>query len=171
LDNNITLIVFTTGSSGSSGDSFTDFAQSKCDAVSSDRAGLFSRQAGLTRPSTLLSATISEEPLAPLVAMGAKQERFEDVVRWVVYATFAAEELGLTSGNVGVIPAHGEGRRLLGYTPGLGQKLGLGNDWAFQVIARVGNYQEIYERNLAGLPRGKNTLPGAGGLLFSPPFQ
>jgi general L-amino acid transport system substrate-binding protein len=171
LDHNITIIAFTAESAGSSGDLFTDFEQSKCDAISSDRAGLFSRQPGVTRPSTLMSATISEEPLAPVVAMGAKRERFAHVVRWVVYATFAAEELGLNSGNVGVIPANAEGRRLLGYTPGLGEKLGLGNDWAFQVIAHVGNYQEIYERNLSGLPRGKNTLPSAGGLLFSPPFQ
>lgn len=171
LAHGITYVPFFAGAPGSSGDVFIDFDQGRCDVVTSDRSSLLSRQTGFARPSTLMNTSISREPLAPVLGTGTSRTRFDTVVRWVVYATFAAEELGIESGNAGVIPASGEGRRLLGYTPGLGPRLGLADDWAFQVIARVGNYRQIFERNLPGVPRGVNALPSAGGLLFAPPFQ
>jgi general L-amino acid transport system substrate-binding protein len=171
LAHGITYVAFFSGGPGSSSDVFIDFDQGRCDVVTSDRSALLSRQTGFARPSTLLNTNISREPLAPVLGTGTSRTRFDTVVRWVVYATFAAEELGIDSGNVGAVPPSGEGRRLLGYTPGLGARLGLADDWALQVIARVGNYRQIYERNLPGVPRGLNALPAAGGLLFAPPFQ
>ena len=167
----ISYVPFFSGSTGSSGDVFTDFDQGRCDVVTSDRSALLSRQTGFARPSTLLNTNISREPLAPVLGTGTGRTRFDTAVRWVIYATFAAEELGIESGNVTVVPASGEGRRLLGYTPGLGATLGLANDWAYKAIARVGNYRQIYERNLPGVPRGLNALPAAGGILYAPPFQ
>ena len=91
----------------------------------------------------------------------------------------AAEELGVTSANVDEMRASStnpEVKRLLGVGDDLGQKLGLKADWAYQIVKQVGNYSEIYERNMGestplGLPRGLNSLWRDGGLLFSPPFR
>jgi general L-amino acid transport system substrate-binding protein len=125
--------------------------------------------------STVFSKTISEEPLAPAVRMESKSERFEDVVRWVIYATFLAEERGINTGNVvskrnNPSSLNSEEKRLLGVEGDLGEKLGLDNDWAFDVIRLVGSHEDIYQRNFSGLPLGNNQPP-PNGLMFSPPFN
>src|SRR3546814_16686577 len=101
------------------------------------------------------------------------------VVRWTLAALVAAEELGVTSENVEEQKAnsqHPEVRRLLGVDEDLGQKLGLSADWALQAIKQVGNYGEIFARNLGqgtplGLPRGLNMLWNDGGLMHAPAFS
>jgi general L-amino acid transport system substrate-binding protein len=124
----------------------------------------------------ILDAVMSKEPLAPVVATGDNQ--WGDIVRWVVYATIEAEELGISSENLeasrgGTNPAI---QRLLGETGELGSMLGLSNTFAADVIAAVGNYGEIYYRAFGpgtplALPRGLNDLWTNGGLMYSPPFR
>jgi general L-amino acid transport system substrate-binding protein len=100
-------------------------------------------------------------------------------VRWVGFAAIAGEELGLTSANIDEqtkTSANPEVKRFLGASDDLGQKLGLPRDWAYNVIKKVGNYGEIFDRNLGAkspmaLGRGLNSLWQDGGLMISPPFR
>ena len=151
----------------------------RCDAWSNDRGGLAARGLGLKdrNANMLLPETISKEPIGPMVRMG--DGAWTHLVRWAMAALIAAEELGVTSANVDEMRASStnpEVKRLLGVGDDLGQKLGLKADWAYQIVKQVGNYGEIYERNMGestplGLPRGLNSLWRDGGLLFSPPFR
>jgi len=156
------------------------YAEGRCDAVTSDKSQLSSVAKGvLPDPDAhvILDITLSKEPLGPLVRHG--DDQWFDIVKWTVYATFAAEEYGITSENVedeATNNQNPEVRRLLGLEGELGAKLGLSNDFAFNVISQVGNYAEIYERNLGEgtptfIPRGLNSLYTEQGLLYSPPFR
>ncbi|MFI4996972.1 MAG: amino acid ABC transporter substrate-binding protein [Hyphomicrobiales bacterium] len=151
----------------------------RCDAWSNDRGGLAARGLGLKDRSAhmLLPETISKEPIGPMVRMG--DGAWSHVVRWTMAALIAAEELGVTSANVEEMhasSANPEVKRLLGVGDDLGQKLGLSADWSYRIVKQVGNYGEIYERNVGektplGLSRGLNALWRDGGLIFSPPFR
>jgi len=150
------------------------YEQGRCDAVTSDKSQLAGRRAIMADPEAhvILDETISKEPLAPVVRHG--DDRWYDVVSWVVYATFFAEEKGITSENVATFESPDpDVQRFLGKTGGLGAMLGLSNDWAVKVIQAVGNYGEIFERNLGplGLPRGLNRQWTDGGLLYAMPFR
>lgn len=156
---------------------FEAFTAGSCQAVTSDRSQLASRQA--TSPQgnewVLFDENFSKEPLAPVYKAGDAQ--WGDVVRWVVFATIIAEEYGITSENVEMMAASGnlapEARRLLGVEGELHTFLGLDKNWAINVIKAVGNYAEIYERNLGklGVERGPNKLWTDGGLLYAPPYR
>ena len=153
---------------------YNSYEQGRCDAVTSDKSQLSSRRAIMTRPAdhVILDATISKEPLGPLTAHGDNQ--WNDVVSWVVYATFFAEEYGLTKANVGTSTStNPEIQRFLGSSGNLGSLLGLSARWARDVVSAVGNYNEIFQRNLTplGLPRGVNSLWTNGGLLYPIPFR
>ena len=124
----------------------------------------------------LLTDQISKEPLAPLVRNDDR--RFLQIVRWTIYVLFTAEELKLTSGNVAAMRQSEDPdiRRLLGIMPGIGSALGLDEKWADRTIQQVGNYAQIYERNLGQasairLDRGLNRLWTDGGLLYAPPLR
>ncbi|HZW03949.1 MAG TPA: amino acid ABC transporter substrate-binding protein, partial [Anaerolineaceae bacterium] len=156
------------------------YAEGRCDAVTSDKSQLSSVARGvLPDPDAhiILDATLSKEPLGPAVRHG--DDQWFDIVRWTVYATIAAEEYGITSENVMEMVNTSENpevRRLLGVEGELGSRLGLSNDFAVNVISSVGNYGEIYERNLGEesptfIPRGLNSQYTEGGLLYSPPFR
>src|SRR5439155_27204454 len=100
------------------------------------------------------------------------------ILRWTIFAMIDAEASGVTSANVAEMTRSGDSdvRRLLGVTPGNGKALGLDERWAYNVIKTVGNYGEIYERNVGmkspiKLPRGLNALSSAGGLMFAPPLR
>ncbi len=98
----------------------------------------------------ILDVTISKEPLGPVTRHGDNQ--WHDIVTWVVFATFFAEEYGITQANVGSFESgNPEVNRFLGKEGGLGAMLGLDDDWAVRVIQAVGNYAEIFERNLSPL--------------------
>ncbi|HXF84326.1 MAG TPA: amino acid ABC transporter substrate-binding protein [Anaerolineales bacterium] len=155
---------------------FQAYDQGRCDAITSDRSQLATQgQAVLTNFSdhVILDLVMSKEPLAPAVVQG--DDKWADVVRWVVYGMIQAEELGITSQNVDSFLTSEDPvvRRLLGVEGELGSKLGLTNDFVYRVIKLVGNYGEVYERNLApfGLTRGLNDLWTNGGLMYSPPFR
>ena len=155
------------------------FAQGRCDGYTTDKSALVSQMTILPNPedAMILAETMSKEPLAPLVRHG--DDQWYDIVKWVVFGTFNAEELGITSANVEEMAATSEDpviRNLLGAEGDLGQGLGLSNDFMVEVIKQVGNYGEIYDRNLGpdtpfDLPRGLNAQYTDGGLIYSPPFR
>jgi general L-amino acid transport system substrate-binding protein len=156
------------------------YAEGRCDAATSDKSQLSSVAKGLLpdpENHVILDITLSKEPLGPVVRHG--DDQWFDIVKWVIFATFAAEEYGVSSANVDEIRDSTENpeiRRLLGLEGDLGLKLGLTNDFAYNVIKNVGNYAEIYDRNLGEgtptyIPRGLNSMYKDGGLLYSPPFR
>jgi general L-amino acid transport system substrate-binding protein len=157
-------------------EAFQAYEDGRCDAVTSDRSQLATQgQAVLSNfeDHVILDVVMSKEPLAPAVAQG--DEKWADVMRWVIYGMIQAEELGITSQNVDEFLTSEDPvvRRLLGVEGELGSKLGLSNDFIYRAIKLVGNYGEVFERHLAdfGLERGQNALWTEGGLIYSPPFR
>ncbi|WP_448192794.1 amino acid ABC transporter substrate-binding protein [Azospirillum sp. sgz301742] len=159
------------------------FFNHHCDLFTNDRISLFAQRL-LNAPSpadyVIFPEVISKEPLA--VAVKADDRAWADLVRWVVHALVLAEEKGVTAALAAsaatAVPADGadpEMRRLLGLTPGLGEGLGLDDQWARRAIGQVGNYGEIFERHLGAgsrlkIDRGPNALWSKGGLLYAPPL-
>jgi general L-amino acid transport system substrate-binding protein len=149
----------------------------RCTAYSGDVSDLGAIRTRLPAGAyDILPDTISKEPLAPLVR--ADDVRLFNVLRWTVAALIRAEELGITSRNVDRMAEDGnpETRRLLGAIPGNGKALGLRETWAADAIRQVGNYGELFERNLGrdspiGLDRGLNRLWTGGGLMYAPPLR
>lgn len=150
----------------------------QCDGFTTDKSGLISQRILLANPAdhVILEETMSKEPLGPLVRHG--DNNWGDIVRWTVFCTFQAEELGVTSANVDSLLSSENPfiQNLLGVTGDLGQMMGLSNDFCYQVIKQVGNYGEIYDRNLGpntpfNVPRGLNEQWTNGGLIYSAPFR
>lgn len=147
----------------------------RCDVYTTDRSGLAAQRTKLKNPDehVVLPEIISKEPLGPVVRQG--DDKFFNIAKWVLNALITAEELGVTSKNADAMmkSKNPEIRRLLGVEGDLGSKLGLPKDWAAKAIKAVGNYAEMYERNVTpiGLARGVNRLWTKGGLLYSPPFR
>ncbi|MEM1067057.1 MAG: amino acid ABC transporter substrate-binding protein [Pseudomonadota bacterium] len=150
-----------------------------CDVYTTDASGLAATRAAFENPGdhVVLPEIVSKEPLGPLVRHGDNE--WGDIVRWTLNALVTAEELGVTSANVAEL-ANGtdnpEINRLLGTEGGLGEMIGLENDWAKNVLEVTGNYGEIFERHIGentpiGLARGLNAQWTDGGLLYSPPFR
>ena len=153
---------------------YQSYDQGRCDAVTSDKSQLLSRRQALKNPDDhiILDVTISKEPLAPVTVHG--DNKWNDVVSWVVYATFFAEEHDITKAKVKNLKSDNpEIQRFLGESGNIGEQLGLPADWAHNAIGAVGHYGEIFDRNLAplGLPRGVNKPWTEGGLLYAMPFR
>ncbi len=158
---------------------FESFTANRCDAVTSDRSQLTSIRATSKNPAdyVLFDENLSKEPLTPAYKQGDAQ--WGDVIHWAVYATIIAEENGVTSANVDdqvATPKNPEIKRLLGGEGELYKSLGFEAKWAYNAIKQVGNYGEIFERNLGektpfGLKRGLNDLWTKGGLLYAPPYR
>ena len=158
---------------------FAAYAEDRCDAVTTDKSGLISRRTVLADPSAhvILDVTMSKEPLGPMVRHG--DDQWFDIAQWTVFALFAGEEFGITSANVDDVRASAtapEVMRLLGLEGDMGLKLGLDNDWGYNIIKLVGNYEEVYNRNLGPdtatyIPRGLNSLYTDGGLIYAPPVR
>jgi general L-amino acid transport system substrate-binding protein len=154
------------------------YVSGRCDAYTTDVSGLASTRAGQPKPEdhVILPEVISKEPLGPAVRQG--DARFADIVRWVHFALLSAEELNITQANVAQA-ANGdqrpEAQRLLGKTGDLGKALGLDNAWAVNIIKAVGNYGEVFQRNLVPIGIQRARSPNAqytqGGLQYSPPFR
>ena len=154
------------------------YDQGRCDGVTTDKSQLVSYLTQLANPAdhVVLDVTMSKEPLAGAVAQGDPQ--WADAVRWVVFGVVNAEELGVNSANVQEMLASEDPnvRRLLGVEGEMGAKLGLSNDFMVTVTTAVGNYGEMYDRNLGpdtpfDLPRGLNAQWNDGGILYAPPFR
>ena len=159
---------------------YAAYAAEQCDAVTSDISQLVGRRSALPNPDehVILDNVISKEPLGPVVAQGDSQWR--DVVSWVVFGMITAEELGIDSTNVDTFLTSTDPNvvRLLGLDPEakLGQGLGLTDDFMVRVIRHVGNYGEVYDRNLGpdtplNIPRVLNALWTNGGLIYAPPIR
>ncbi len=154
------------------------YDEGRCDAYTTDASGLYSERLKMSNPDDhiVLPEIISKEPLGPSVRKDDIQ--WFQIVQWTHYALITAEELGVTQANVDEKrksdnPAI---RRLLGVEGSFGEGLGLTNDWAYRIIKHVGNYGEIFERNVGmGSPikiaRGLNALWNKGGLQYAPPIR
>lgn len=156
----------------------TNYLSGRCDVYTTDASGLAATRSALPNPSAhmILPEIISKEPLGPAVRQG--DDQWADIVRWVYNATITAEEKGITMSNVDSMSSTKdmEIKRLLGTEGNLGKELGLSKDWAYNIIKAVGNYGEIFERNIGvntaiGLERGLNALYTNGGLQYSAPFR
>jgi general L-amino acid transport system substrate-binding protein len=151
----------------------------RCDAYTTDRSGLAATRIGkAANPDdhVILPEVISKEPLAPAVRHG--DDEWFDIVKWTVYASIEAEEDGITSKNVDEKTKSDDPnvKRLLGVTPGMGKAMGLDEKWAYNLIKQVGNYGEVFDRNVGKdsplkLERGLNDLWTRGGLMYSMPVR
>jgi general L-amino acid transport system substrate-binding protein len=155
------------------------FFAGRCDVLTYDASSLYSTRAvHAPHPDDyiVLPEIISKEPQGLAVRHGYTQ--FADLVRWTLRAMIAAEEYGITSENVDEMLNSGDPaiQRILGVTPGLGEALGVDERWVYNIVKQVGNYGEVFERDLgAGSPlkidRGLNNLWTKGGLHYAPPFR
>ena len=155
------------------------FEQGRCDVLTSDVSQLAALRSQLADPSSaeILGTVISKEPLGPVVRQG--DDAWFKVVRWVMNALIQAEELGVHSDNVGKLSVTSNDPRVkkfLGKEGGLGEKLGLDSDWAANIVRQVGNYGELFEKNVGkntplALPRGVNALWNKGGLMYPNPMR
>ena len=159
------------------------YKRGDCDMYGTDRSGLASNRLSFDDPERhmILPEIISKEPLGPVVRYG--DQKWSAIVRWPVYVLFIAEEMGIDSNNIDGFVNHIDPyiQRFMGELngkdhPHLGAKLGLDAKWSYNVIKQVGNYEEIYERNVGpdtpiGLQRGLNRLYSHGGLLYAPPLK
>jgi len=150
----------------------------RCDAYTTDASGLYAERLKLGNPTEhiVLADIISKEPLGPSVRQG--DAAWGNIVRWVHYAMLNAEELGVTSKNVDemLTSSNPEIKRLLGKEGEFGNGIGLDNDWAYQIIKSVGNYGEVFDRNVGAgsrlaIDRGLNKLWTQGGLQYAPPVR
>ncbi len=161
------------------------YQEGRCDVYSTDQSGLYAERLKFTNPAdhVVLPEIISKEPLGPVVRQG--DDQWFTVVKWVHYAMVNAEELGVSSKNVDEMKASAnpEIQRILSVKVknpdgteadnDFGKGIGLGPDWAYNIIKNVGNYGEVFDRNLAQLniARGKNALWSQGGLQYAPPIR
>jgi len=154
------------------------FFAGRCDVLTSDASQLAGTRAVAPNPKdyAILPEIISKEPLAPAVRHG--DDQFRDIVDFSVQAMIAAEELGITSKNVDEMLKSNDPavQRFLGVIEGNGAALGLDEKWAYNIVKQVGNYGEVFERNVGvnttlGIERGLNALWTNGGLMYSVPFK
>jgi general L-amino acid transport system substrate-binding protein len=152
-----------------------ELSAGRCDALTADVSMLGSVRSLMKNGSDfdILKEHISKEPMAQVVRQG--DDQFFNILRWTVFALIAAEELGVTSANVAGKTASNDldVKRLLGVVPGNGRALGLDEKWAYNVIRTVGNYGEVFERNVGmkspvRFERGLNALWTDGGLMYAP---
>jgi general L-amino acid transport system substrate-binding protein len=157
---------------------FNAYQSGRCVAITADRSALVVRRTRLADPENhlVLDFVISKEPLAP--AVGDGDSKWADIIKWIINAAIEAEDLDISSANLATLTKsnNAEIRRFLGVDGSLGKDMGISNDFALRVIKHVGNYAEIYDRNLGKdspfkLPRGQNELWKNGGLMYSPPFR
>jgi general L-amino acid transport system substrate-binding protein len=154
------------------------YQEGRCDAFTTDQSGLYAERLKFPDPAAhvILPEIISKEPLGPAVRQG--DDAWFNVVKWTYYALLNSEELGVTQANVDQMKTsdNPEIKRLLGAEGDFGKGIGLENDWVVRIIKGVGNYGEIFERNVGqGSPlkiaRGKNALWSQGGLQYGPPIR
>ena len=150
----------------------------RCDAFTTDASGLYAERMRLAAPEdhVVLPEIISKEPLGAAVRQG--DDQWFNIVRWTHFAMISAEEQGVTSKNVDDMlkSTSPDTRRLLGVEGEYGKSMGLTNDWAYRIIKAVGNYGEIFDKNVGDgsklkIKRGLNALWTKGGLQYAPPIR
>ena len=162
----------------SADDTFKAYDTGRCDAFTTDSSGLYAERLKASNPDEhiVLPEIISKEPLGPAVRHGDSQ--WADIVRWTQYAMLNAEEAGITKANVDQMKTsdNPDVKRILGTEGKFGEPMGLTNDWAYRIIKLVGNYGEVFEKDVGqGSPlkiqRGVNALWSKGGLQYGPPIR
>ncbi len=156
-----------------------DYDAGRCDVYTTDQSGLYAQRIKLKNPDAhfVLPEIISKEPLGPVVRQG--DDEWFNIVRWSLFAMVNAEELGVTSSNAAGLAkttADPQIRRLLGVEGKMGAHLKLDAAWAARIIGQVGNYGEIFDRNLGPattlkISRGINQLWSKGGVMYAPPIR
>ena len=154
------------------------FDSGRCDVLTSDQSQLYAVRIRLAKPDSamVLPEVISKEPLGPVVRQG--DDQWFNIVKWSLFTMVNGEELGVTSANISASLNSKDPnvRRLLGLEGPKGNGLGLDDDWSRRILEQVGNYEEVFERNVGtGSPlkieRGLNALWNDGGILYAPPFR
>jgi general L-amino acid transport system substrate-binding protein len=154
------------------------YQSGRCDVYTTDQSGLYSIRVQQPKPEdhVILPEIISKEPLGPSVRQG--DDQWLTIVKWVHFALLDAEEAGITQANVGemVNSTNPDIKRLLGKDGELGKAIGVSNDYVANIIKAVGNYGEIFERNVGSgsrlkIARGLNNLWSRGGIQYAPPMR
>ena len=150
----------------------------RCDSYTNDRSQLFGLKQKLKKPDDhiILSEIISKEPLGPFININDKN--FEDIVRWTLFVMLEAEEQNINSKNIDTFKNSDNPivKRLLNIDTNTHIPLNINNDWSYNIIKQIGNYEEVFERNLGSesplkLNRGINKLWNKGGIMYSPPLK
>lgn len=154
------------------------YADGKCDVLTTDVSQLYALRLKLAKPAdyVVLPDVISKEPLGPVVRQG--DDNWLNIVKWSFYAMLNAEELGISQATLdqAMQSEKPDVKRFLGSDGAYGEKLGLTKDWAARIVKSVGNYGEVFERNIGaqsklGIPRGINQLWSTGGIQYAPPIR
>jgi general L-amino acid transport system substrate-binding protein len=157
---------------------FKAYEAGECNVLTSDISQLYALRLKMDKPAdhVILADVISKEPLAPVVRQ--KDDEWLLIVKWTLFAMIDAEELGISSKNIdeALKSKKPEVMRFVGNDGDFGADIGLSADWAVRIIRHVGNYGEVYDRNVGngsplGIPRGLNQLWNAGGILYAPPIR
>src|SRR5471030_279367 len=151
----------------------------RCDVLTTDQSGLYAQRIKMAHPDefVVLPEVISKEPLGPLVRKG--DDEWFSIVKWTLFAMLNAEEMGITSQNVeeqAKSTTNPDVARLLGADGDYGKDLKLRKDWVVQIVKQVGNYSEVFERNIGQgsvlkIKRGLNALWSNGGIQYAPPVR
>ena len=163
---------------GTADETVKAYESGRCDVFTSDVSQLYALRLRLTKPGehVILPDVISKEPLAPVVRQ--RDDEWLLIVKWTIYAMLNAEELGVTSQNIDAAlkSKKPDVMRLVGTEGAYGEEIDLSKDWAARIIRHVGNYGEVYDRNVGEgsklkIPRGLNQLWSAGGIQYAPPIR
>ncbi len=150
----------------------------RCDVFTSDISQLYAERLKLSNPADhgVLPEVISKEPLGPMVRHG--DDQWFDLVKWTLFAMINAEELGVTQKNVDEMAKsdNPELKRVFGTDGNFGEQLGVTKDWVSRIVKAVGNYGELFDRNVGvgsklGIARGLNKLWNKGGIQYAPPIR
>jgi general L-amino acid transport system substrate-binding protein len=160
------------------GEAEKDYDSGRCDVLTTDASALHSERLKMAAPGdhVILPDVISKEPLGPVVRQG--DEKWLNIVKWTHFAMVNAEELGVSSATIddALKSDKPDVKRLVGTEGNFGEQLGLTKDWVVRILKHVGNYSEVYERNVGvksrlGIPRGLNQLWTRGGIMYAPPLR
>lgn len=163
---------------GTADETLQAYNDRRCEVLTSDVSQLYAERLKLTAPDShiILPEVISKEPLGPAVRQG--DDPWLNLIKWILYALINAEELGVKSTAIddAIKSPNPHIRRLLGADGDFGAQIGLTNDWAARAVRAVGNYGEVYERNVGtqsrlSIPRGLNALWTLGGIQYAPPIR
>jgi general L-amino acid transport system substrate-binding protein len=163
---------------GTADETVKAYESGRCDVFTTDVSGLYAERLKLANPAdhAVLPEVISKEPLGPMVRHG--DDQWFDLVKWVLFAMVDGEELGITQKNVDDMAKSDkpELKRVLGSDGNLGEQLGLTKDWVIRIVKGVGNYGEVFDRNVGagsklGIARGLNQLWNKGGIQYAPPIR
>jgi len=163
---------------GTNDETVKAYEAGRCDVFTTDQSGLYANRLKLANPGDhmVLPEIISKEPLGPMVRHG--DDQWFDIVKWTLFAMITTEELGVTAKNVDekAKQENPELKRVLGTDGNFGEQLGLSKDWVVRIVKAVGNYGEVFDRNVGagsplGINRGLNNLWNKGGLQYAPPIR